>query len=113
MLVKLLKLGKELTHSLKWLAGGKTRDGDDGRTRDGEEDKQLLHVLQLLVLLCVMYFDCLHSASLLPQNIDDDEDTCTRPPVASDMSEAARLGNGEEKVREVPAKKILSPPQFL
>ena len=80
----------ELTHSLNWLAGRKTRDGDDGGTRDGEEDEQLLHVLQLLVLLCVMYFDCLHSASLPPQNIDDDEDTCTRPPVASDMRRGSK-----------------------
>ena len=57
--------------------------------------------------------DCFHSASLPPQNIDEDEDTCTRPPDASDMTEAARLGNGEEKVREVPAEKILSAPLFL
>ena len=46
-----------------------------------------------------------------PQNVD--EDTCTRPPVASDMSEAAGLGSGEENVIEVPAKKILSAPLLL
>ena len=79
--------------------------------RDGQEGKQLLHVLQLLVLLCVLHFDCLHLASMPPQNVD--EDTCTRPPVASDMSEAAGLGSGEENVIEVPAKKILSAPLLL
>ena len=63
MLVKLLKCGKELTHSLNWLAGGKTRDGDDGGTGDGQEGEQLLHVLQLLVLLCVLHLYCRHLVS--------------------------------------------------
>ena len=70
VLVKLLKCGKELTHSLNWFAGGKTRDGDDGGTGDGQEGEQLLHVLQLPILLRVLHFDWLYSVSMAPQNID-------------------------------------------
>ena len=56
----LIKWGKELTNSFNWLVSAKTRDEDDG---DGQEGEQLLHVLQLLVLLCVLHFDCLHLVS--------------------------------------------------
>ena len=58
-----------------------------------------------------VYFTLTAFTRLPEQNIDGD--TYTRPPVASDISEAARLGNGEEKEREVPAEKKLSAPLFL